>query len=331
MAMARVLGEAGGWNQTKEVAMSEAPRALQVVVGVDGSDHSLRAADFALDQAIRIGAELVLVHAFQTALPANPMLPVLSYEYTRERAEQLLTEAEEYVNKQTEQPPTITKVLGTLSTASALVRASEDAQMVVLGRTDLTGVERLMAGTPGVSVAARATCPVVLVPADWQPGAGHRIVVGVDGSARSWEATDWAFREASRRGVPLVAVHAWHPSLTQWTEDQAYAERLAGRARTAMQNTLAGWQELYPDVTLTQVFEEGQPLRVLFKHATGAALLVVGSRGHGGIAGLALGHVARGAMYGADVPVAVVTHRPFHRPDIHDLIAEDEGESVSPQ
>jgi nucleotide-binding universal stress UspA family protein len=317
---------------TEEVAMSEAARALPIVVGVDGNEHSLRALDFALDQAARTGGEIVLVHSFQAALPANPMLPVLNYDYARSQAEEVLAEAEEYARKQVEDLPRITKVLATLPTPRALVQAAEGAQMVVIGRTHLEGFERLMAGTPGVSVAARSSCPVVVVPADWRSGRDqNRIVVGIDGSARSWEATDWAFREAAYRGVPLVAVHAWHPSLAHWTEDQEYAERLAERARTAMQNTLAGWREVYPDVELTEVFDEGKPLPVLFRHSTGAALLVVGSRGHGGIPGLALGHVARGALTAADVPVAVVTHHPFRRQHLDELVTEDEAGAVAPQ
>lgn len=315
-----------------DTAVSETARALPIVVGVDGGEHSLRALDFALDQAVRTGGEIVLVHSFQAALPSNPMLPVMNYDYTRAGAEQILADAEAYARKQVEQaleqPLEIGKVLATLPTPSALVRAAEGAQMVVLGRSHLKGFERIMAGTPGVSVAARAGCPVVAVPADWRPsGRQNRIVVGIDGSARSWEATDWAFREAAHRGASLVAVHAWHPSLADWTEDQAYAERLADRARSAMQNTLASWREVYPDVEVTEVFEPGRPLRVLFEHSAGAALLVVGSRGHGGIAGLALGHVARGALTGADIPVAVVAHHPFRRQRLAELVADDEKES----
>jgi len=139
-----------------------------------------------------------------------------------------------------------------------------------------------------------------------------RIVVGVDGSTGSVEALRWAVDEARRRGDTVEAVAVWHyPVLTadalSGSATPVDVETLAGNARAALEDTLA---RAVPDeadrAAVTRTVVEGSPGHALVEAARGAGLLVVGSRGLGGFAGLLLGSVSNHCVHHAGCPVTVV-------------------------
>ncbi len=130
------------------------------------------------------------------------------------------------------------------------------------------------------------------------------VLVGIDGSPTSELATAIAFDEASRRRVDLIALHAWTEFGVgdflgmDWlemksSEDAALAERLAG------------WQEDYPDVTVRRLVVCDHPARALIEHSEEAQLVVVGSHGRGGFAGMLLGSVSAAVIQSARMPVIV--------------------------
>ena len=138
----------------------------------------------------------------------------------------------------------------------------------------------------------------------------HRIVVGVDGSPRSGEALRWAVRQAALTGASVDAVIAWHdPSSYEgyaWLiADTSYAEAAA----KALGETVGTVVPADSGVTVHQRVEEGHPARVLLDAADGADLLVVGSRGHGGFAGLLLGSVSQHCVLHSPCPVLVIRGR----------------------
>jgi nucleotide-binding universal stress UspA family protein len=136
-----------------------------------------------------------------------------------------------------------------------------------------------------------------------------RIVVGIDGSQSSRQALNWAIQEAKAHGGRVEAVHAWqrpHPALYP----MGVAAPDAGTFEQAATRTL---DEIVgsADVTgLEQPIERivacGSPAGTLLDAAKGADLLVVGSRGHGGFAGLLLGSVSQQCVHHAPCPVVVV-------------------------
>jgi nucleotide-binding universal stress UspA family protein len=282
-----------------------------VVVGVDGSDESLVGLAWAVHEATREHRSLRVVHAWEVPVPGYVPVPA-SVDLVRESAEAVLAEA---VAKAQEWSPGLT-VDGLLThgpAARVLAEEGAEAAMVVVGSHGRGGFARLLLGSSSAALAAHATVPVV-VTRGTQPAEAWRaapVVVGVDGSAVSEAAIEFAFQAASRRGHGLVVVHAWtQPDVFV---DAAYAvlaeeETRHTEGRLALAESLAGWREKYPDVALTEVVVDGHPVKALIAQAQQqeAALLVVGSRGRGGFSGLRLGSVSRGVLHHATTPVAVV-------------------------
>ena len=141
-----------------------------------------------------------------------------------------------------------------------------------------------------------------------------KIVVGMDGSPGSLGALRWAAEEARVHDATLLVVAAWHPSavssLPAWgvaEPAEAALETLrAGLAVTLEAEGVGGQHG--PAVESSVV--EGHPAAALIESATDADLLVVGSRGHGGFAGLVLGSVSQHVINHATCPVVVVPARP---------------------
>lgn len=150
------------------------------------------------------------------------------------------------------------------------------------------------------------------------PAAAMRIVVGVDGSPPSRLALRWAHRIWEATGGYIQAVAAWHvPANFGWT----YATEDWNPevdAKRALQDSV---EEVFPDGPppgLELVVRQGPAAKVLVEASTGATMLVVGSRGHGGFAGLLLGSVSANCAEHANCPVLVVhgdTSPPQTHPD----------------
>jgi nucleotide-binding universal stress UspA family protein len=134
-----------------------------------------------------------------------------------------------------------------------------------------------------------------------------RIVVGVDGSESSRDALRWALRQAELAGEQLEAVIAWeYPSAYGWVMppgDIDDTERAAENCLNEALNDVLGGP--VPDHVHTRV-RQGNAARVLLDECKGADLLVVGSRGHGGFAGVLLGSVGQHCVSHATCPVVVI-------------------------
>lgn len=140
------------------------------------------------------------------------------------------------------------------------------------------------------------------------------VVVGVDGSPDSVRALRWAHDYAEQIGAPLRVV-------TAYTQPPNYGglygmgaltdpDRMAEDARRVLTDTVH--EALGSGSTVAAHTEEGHPARVLVTAAEGAAMLVVGSRGHGGFVGLMLGSVSQYCVTHATCPVVVLPHERKH-------------------
>jgi nucleotide-binding universal stress UspA family protein len=286
-----------------------------VVAGVDGSRASLLAVDWAVREAVARHAGLRLVHAAPWPVHAVPPprhrsggafetgLGVLDERdgpgESRTIADDVLAERSGYARAVAPGLTVDARVIDGYA-AAELVRESRGAALVVLGRRGLGGFAGLALGSVAGYVAARARCPVLLVPA----GATVRdrvtgtVVVGVDGPPAAARPVGFAFEEAAWRDVPLTVVHAWTPP-NGAVGPAADEERLVDRA-------LAGWPDRYPRLPVRRRIVPGSPAAALMAALSAEDLLVVGARGLGGFPEQRLGSVALALLFHAPCPVVVV-------------------------
>jgi nucleotide-binding universal stress UspA family protein len=199
------------------------------------------------------------------------------------------------------------------SATEQLLEESKRATAVVLGSRGTGGFADLVIGSTALHVAAHGQCPVIAVPApDEEAALLHRgVVVGVDGSAVSEPAIEFAFEAAADLGEPLTAAHAWYDITRTGTGRMmplGYdpTERLEEQ-RLALAESMAGWQEKFPEVEVHHKVTLGHhPVSTLVRRSRDARLLVVGCRGRGAVRSALLGSVSHGVLHHAKVPVAVV-------------------------
>lgn len=137
------------------------------------------------------------------------------------------------------------------------------------------------------------------------------IVVGVDGSSSSQRALRWAVDRAGRTGQPVHAVIAWDFPVTagipvNYGIGQVSATDWAGNSREILDQTVRETLTADEAAEVQQRVVHGHPAKVLQEAAADADLLVVGSRGHGGFAGMLLGSVSQHLIAHAPCPVTVV-------------------------
>ncbi|MFB7588577.1 universal stress protein [Streptomyces sp. NPDC056169] len=136
----------------------------------------------------------------------------------------------------------------------------------------------------------------------------REIVAGVDGSPESLAAADWAAREALHRRLPLRLAHAWRwePLDIPLVQDRADQERVAEEVLRTAEATVA---RRHPDIALTAEVLPDTPVAALLGTESRAEMLVIGSRGHGAVAGFLLGSYGQQIIAAATRPVVAVRSR----------------------
>lgn len=286
---------------------------LPVVAGVDGSASSTRAMRWAANQAALWDCPLRLVHAEVWPWIQQPVVagkPSHYREGMTQAAQDWLRQAAEVA---TETAPELTVSTERLDGAPAqiLTEESRRARLVVVGSRGLGGFGGLLLGSTAVALSAHASCPVAVIrgPADdAEPAASGPVVVGVDGSAAAEAAIAFGYEAASLRGSRLIAVHAWSdvtiPDFVPVAPVGGWPV-VASDQQLLLAELLAGWGEKYPDVPVERVVTRGRPAHSLLQAAEGAQLVVVGSRGRGGLRGLLLGSTSHALLHHAPCPVVV--------------------------
>ncbi|MEW1923020.1 universal stress protein [Streptomyces sp. NPDC088360] len=147
------------------------------------------------------------------------------------------------------------------------------------------------------------------------------VTAGIDGSPESLEAADWAAREALRRDIPLHLIHAYDQPAerSRLPEIEVPFHRESG----ALDRAVLRLSHAHPTLGILDEQVTGPPVRALSAAAESSALLVLGSRGFGALAGVLVGSVALAVASRAACPVVLVRARE-HSED------EREGSVASP-
>ena len=289
------------------MSTSESNRA--VLVGVDGSPSARVAVDWAARYAKLHGRPLRLVSVLSPpvmmAWPEAP-LPDGYLQWQEEQGRETLDDAEATA---AEAAPDITVTSELISgpTLSTMIELSKESAIVVVGCRGRGAVARGLLGSVSSSLVRHAKCPVAVIhdedPLMPEP-AKAPVLVGVDGSPASEAATEIAFDEASRRGVDLIALHAMSDSDVLSMPGREFAE-FEQRGQEILAERLAGFAERYPDVAVRRIVVWDKPARTLVEQSEGAQLVVVGSHGRGGFAGMLLGSVSASVVQSVRMPVIV--------------------------
>lgn len=270
-----------------------------VVVGVDGSSSAHTALGWAIDQAVAEKRPLTLVHAEASAAGLDSP-SVLA----QARAEVAAKAAGLDVHE----------LLIVADPREALLQLSREAALVVVGSRGRGPLRSLLLGSVGVAVTRHASCPVVVVRPGNQGLVRHGVLVGVDGSEASRVVLEFAFRQASLRGLPLTVLHTFVDSFAYDATAGVAVPVMADLAlsdleeeRLLLAEALGGMQEKYPDVRMHKELVRGLPAERLLQGASRMNLVVVGSHpGASAVSDLLRGSVAMTVVEHATCPVALV-------------------------
>ena len=273
-----------------------------IVVGVESTTAAERALDRALLEGRRTGQPVRAVRAWQTPVWVGAGMGQ-AYDYDVfaaqvSSAEAARIEGQEVIDKALTRLPDGPAVSVELEVVEGtaghvLVTAADKADLLVVGSRGHGILGGALFGTTTSYVLHHCSTPVMVVPHEGTPaGAFHSVVVGLDGSAASRSALRWAHRAAKDHQCPLVVAHVWALATVPRDEHvffDADAETFAMKVRAWLHDEAA---EVVGADDVHTIALHGSPSRMLLSAVGPDDLLVLGSRGEGGFAGLHLGSVS---------------------------------------
>lgn len=292
----------------------------RVVVGYDGSAASIAAVEWAAEQASARGLPLEVRHVVEPrgALRSGVLDADAEVDDSQDVADRGAQEGAGIAARTTDGPVTAVGRVG--HPVAGLVDGSESAALLVVGAHGHGDLASVLIGSVAYAATVHARCPVAVVRGapPRRPGVGRPVMVGVDGSRSSLAALLEAAAMAEQAGAELVVVCTWRPAApARWSaswEAASPAERASHEHRLAAEAVVHDAVErvhhIRPGLPVSSRVLEGAPARVLAEISAAAGVLVLGSRGRGGFAGLLLGSVTRRLLHDSTCPVVVVRRVP---------------------
>ncbi|RFU84680.1 universal stress protein [Streptomyces triticagri] len=294
-----------------------------VLAAVDGSDHSLKALDWALQEARFRGAEVLAVHVGpgDTVAPATVHPASRTPGFDRDLVRRRISE---HIDGRVDLPAlSYTAVNGPV--AGTLAELAQNADLMVLGSRGLGGFRSLLLGSVGRKSAAHAPCPVVIVPDDDRaaepaPPGGHGLVVlGMEPEETGDEVVEFAFAEARSRGARLQTVSTFLVPLTALAVvgelavvdvNDPEAPSAVSELSALQTARLAPFRARYPDVAVQPVVRAVDPAGQLVDASVNADLVVVGRhRRRLRADAMMMGSVTGAVVAHAHGPIAVIPPR----------------------
>lgn len=291
--------------------MSSPGDGFGILVGIDGSPESYAALRWAAGAAIVRRRPVTLMHVVPPVV-ANWSIEAILADYQvqqEDHADNVIATAQQTLHAATQgtDEPEVRIERRYAGVLTELTTASGQADLIVVGSRGLGAVGGLVLGSVSRNLLHHAQCPVIVVKDNMarDTDRGLPVLLGIDGSPASEAAIAFAFDEASRRGVGLIALHAWS-DIAVFSMPGTDWHTHADQGREILGQRLAGWQEQYPDVAIRRRIVCDKPARRLIDESRQSQLVVVGSRGRGGISGMLLGSVSTSVAESAPAPVAVI-------------------------
>ncbi len=268
------------------------PGDAPIVVGFDGSPASCAALDWAVDRAANLGCTVTLIRAvYESAMVPD----TTDYDTVLKAAQDLLESGARRAGGINPDVEVNTRVHSG-DVMQALIDLSKTAHMVVLGMDKSNLGPEQVTGAISQQVAIMSLSPVAVIPVqDSRSRAG--VVTGVDGSAESLQAAEFAAAEAQRTGQDLLIV-------------TSSATPLSTEAEETLHHAVTTLTARYPEVAIRGVLEpKDSPAEALLSAAANARLLVVGSRGRGALKRMTLGSVSHKALLNLTCPTIITRQR----------------------
>ena len=276
-------------------------KSKYIVVGVDDTPEAQIALRWAVDEAAHRDVAVRVVRAYLNDLdrwPAigmggyvPPPMPLDTFQQELDDAVQVARDRLGYEGG--------SGWLADSDPSHAILREADAAELVVVGTRSRNKMSAAFLGSVATAVAAKAPCPVVVVRGERRTGP---VVVGTDGSPDAEDALEFAFEEAAYTGQMLRVVYCWHPQADHSAPVASTQELL----KNWLAESLAPYRDKYPAVNVRAAVLDGRASARLIKLSETASLVVVGSRGRGGVKGLLLGSVSQSLLHHAESPVAIV-------------------------
>lgn len=275
-----------------------------IVVGTDGSPSGERALEWAIDQALLESRQLTLAQGVDPSGSAwvdpagvdhRAVLEALHADavVTMERArEQVARRAPGLV---------VHEVVRMSDARLTLLELSEEAAMVVVGSRGRGPIKSLLLGSVSLAVSREALCPVVVVRPSPSGTARNGVLVGADGSERSLQTVEFAYRQASLHRMPLTIMHCFWDA-RPGTEE----EPVASDVRLELAESIAGLAEKFPEVSARTELVRGMADERLVRASQRMDLVVVGAHHGGTLTTLLYGSIANAVLEHATCPVAIV-------------------------
>ncbi|MGO0576722.1 universal stress protein [Ornithinimicrobium panacihumi] len=287
-----------------------------VVVGADGGLTDGAAVRWAAEHARRTSRPLLMVHASEPeSLAARAAVAgatdITALLEAEDETSQAMAAQAERIKESYGIEVTFERHRG--SPVRALLAHEDDAAVIVVGTGRKGPLREFVLGTTSLGVAAQATCPVAVInpDVDVESLTRGRIGVAIDGSPDSLTGALEAVEHAAQVGATVEAVSTWYLEMVDGyvvTEPDSPEWKHLEDGRTSMlQAAMAPALERFPDVPVEYVVRRGPVTSTLVEMAEGWDLVVLGSRGLGGVQGRLLGSVSQRLMRAAPCPVVVVT------------------------
>lgn len=277
-----------------------------VVVGVDGSDPSRHALAWVQAKSDVLGPVTPLLAYQLDPVVDGSGLAYAYVELTEKMEEAAKTRLVNSLPEDEEITSRATLVTG--HTGRSLVSAAKNADLLVVGNRGRSAAQETLLGSVGSYCVKHANVPVAVITEDTKiEETIDRIVVGVDGSPNSVAALTWALDHVSEEGR-ILALGTW--AVPPYSEAFPISEgEMEARIRAKIEHAItsarsSSRRETEPRIEIQVRY--GDPRIVLRDAADDADLLVIGARGHSGIAHLILGSVATSLLHHPTIATVVV-------------------------